>query len=183
MNSFHTFLNLERQQAGWRFYILWVVATNIGFFSGLELGKLVSELVQSGNSHLANQLMRNTLSASVIGYTTGLAQALVLRRHGLHFFMWIVSTCLGWAAGIFIAGYIIFSLDPTIQANDFFNWIVPAAFIAGAVVGIPQFFVLKQGLAKARWWWILVSSLGWGIQIPGLFPGWVLTRFISKPKI
>ena len=176
MNLLQTFFELEKQQAGWRFWLFWVIMTNIGFFLGLWLSGVVASLVELGLGQLGNKLIQNTLSGLIIGGLTGLTQGLVLRRHGFSGGWWTVATSIGWAAGIFIAGYLILSLDATIQTNDFFRWVVPAAFIAGAVVVIPQWMLLRRRLPSVGWWWILVSAFGWGIQFPGMFPGLILTR-------
>jgi hypothetical protein len=178
MNLLQTFFAMEKQKAGWRFWLFWVIMTNIGFFLGVGIGAIMANFVEPGMGQLADKLIQNTLGASIIGGLTGLAQGVVLRRHGFNGTWWTVATSLGWALGIFIAGYFILSLDNSIQSNDFFRWILPAAFIAGAVVGIPQWVVLRRGLPSAEWWWILVSALGWGIQLPGMFPGWVLMRLL-----
>ena len=176
MNLLQTFFELEKQQVGWRFWLFWVIMTNIGFFLGVWVGGIFAGLVEPGISQLGDKLIQNTLSGLIIGGLTGLTQALVLRRHGFSGGGWTIATAIGWAAGIFIAGYLIFSLDPTIKTNDFFGWIVPASFIAGAVVGIPQWVVLRKGKSPIGWWLILVSTFGWGIQFPGMVPGIVLTR-------
>jgi len=137
-----------------------------------------ASVVEPGIGELADKLIEDTLSALITGGLTGLAQGLVLRRHGFDAAWWIVATSLGWAVGILIAGSLIFSLDNSIQSNDVFRWIVPAAFIAGGVVGIPQWVVLRRALPSVGWWWILVSAFGWGIQFPGMVPGVVLTRLL-----
>ena len=178
MKLMKSFFELEKKQAGWRFWLLWVIMTNIGFFLGLWLGNIFVGLVESSTSQLADKLIQNTLGALIIGCLTGLSQGLVLRRHGFSGVWWTVATSLGWAVGIFIAGFLIFTLDSRIQTNDFFRWIVPAAFIAGAVVGIPQWVVLRRSLPSVEWWWLLVSAFGWGIQFPGMVPGLVLTRLL-----
>jgi hypothetical protein len=178
MKLLQTFFELEKQRAGWRFWLFWVIMTNIGFFLGLWVGGIFASLVEPSIGLLGDKLVQNTLSGLVIGGLTGLAQGLVLSRHGIKLHWWVLATSLGWALGIFIAGYIIFSLDSSIQTNDFWRWIVPAAFIAGAIVGIPQWWVLRRHLPVIRWWWTLVSALGWGIQFPGMVPGLVLTRFL-----
>lgn len=152
--------------------------TNVGFFLGLWLGGVVASFFEPSINQLTNKIIQNSLGALIIGGLTGLAQGPVLKRHGFSAVWWTLATSLGWAAGIFLAGYLIFSLDSNIQTNDFFRWIVPAAFIAGAVVGIPQWVVLRRGLPTVGWWWILVSALGWGIQFPGMLPGFVLTRLL-----
>ena len=173
-----SFFVMEKQQAGWRFWLFWVIMTNIGFFSGIWFSNIFADLVEPGMGLLMDKVIQNTVSALIIGCLTGLSQGIVLGRHGVSSFRWTIATTLGWAAGIFLAGYFIFTLDITIQTSDFFRWIVPSAFIAGAVTGISQWAVLRQTIPTARWWWILVSALGWGIQFPGMVPGLVLVRLL-----
>ena len=178
MNLLRTFFELEKQRARWRFWLFWVIMTNIGFFSGLWVGDIFAGLVEPGIGQLGDKLIQNTLSGLIIGGLTGLAQGLVLSRHGFNAGWWTMATSLGWALGIFIAGYVIFNFDSSIQTNDFLRWIVPAAFLSGAIVGIPQWWVLRRRLPTLGWWWILVSTIGWGIQFPGMVPGLVLTRLL-----
>jgi hypothetical protein len=176
MKVLRTFFEKEKRQAGWRFWLFWVIMTNMGFFTGVWLGGLAASFVEPGLGQLGDKLFQSTVSALIIGGLTGLTQGLVLRRHGFSGGGWIAATSIGWAVGIFIAGFLIFSLDASIQTNDFFRWVVPAASIAGAVVGIPQWRVLQRRLPHVGWRWILVSAVGWGIQFPGMVPGWALTR-------
>jgi len=182
MNLLQTFLELEKQQAGRRFWLFWVIMTNIGFFIGVWIGGIGASLVEPGLGQLGDKIIQNTFSGLIIGGLTGLTQGFVLRRHGFSGGWWMVATLIGWGVGIFIAGYLVFSLDATIHTNDFFRWILPAAFIARAVVGIPQWAVLCRRLPSVRWWWILVSTLGWGIQFPGMVPGLVLTHLREKAR-
>jgi hypothetical protein len=180
LNFLRTFLKLEKHQVGWRFWLYWVIMTNLGFFLGLWIGGIVASFVEPGIGHLTDKIIQNTLGALVIGGLTGLAQGLVLRRHGFSGIWWTVATSLGWAVGIFLAGLLIFSLNSGIQTNDFFRWVLPAAFIAGAVVGVPQWVVLRRSLSSVDLWWIVVNALGWGIQFPGMVPGFVLTRLLRE---
>ena len=138
--------------------------TNIGFFSGLGFGSFFA-------SFISDKLLQATVSAIFIGLLTGLAQGIVLRRHQISGLGWTVATAAGWVIGILIAGLIIFNLDASIATNDFIRWVVPAAFIAGAVVGIPQMFFLRQRWPEKNWQWVVISAFGWGIQFPGALPG------------
>lgn len=171
MNRVREFFQLEQSKAGWRFWILWVVMTNVGFFSGLAISSLLGNL-------FGYRLLQATTSAIIIGFFTGLAQSVVLRRHQISGLGWTIATTLGWTVGIFIAGLIIFNLFAYVVGTDFFYWILPSAFIAGAIVGIPQTFVLRQRWPDKSWQWIVISTIGWGIQFPGMLPGFFLTRWL-----
>jgi hypothetical protein len=56
---------------------------------------------------------------------------------------WALATTVGWTDGILIAGLLIFNLALSVLANDFFRWVLPAAIIAGAIVGVLQMIVLR----------------------------------------
>ena len=178
-----TNLEMEKQHVGWRFWLSWVIMTNIGFFSGVGLGLFGGNLVEPQIGELLDKVIQNAVGGFIIGAFTGLAQGIVLARHQISLLAWIIATSLGWSIGIFIAGTLIFSIDNTIQSNDFFRWVIPAGFIAGAVVGIPQWLVLRQRLSVVSWWWILVSAFGWGIQFPGAISGLALTRLLRTKFI
>jgi hypothetical protein len=77
---------------------------------------------------------------------------------------------------------ILFRLDPGIVTNDFLRWVLPASFIAGAVVGIPQALVLANRWPGRFWQWILISCFGWGIQVPGMLPGCFLVRGLKSSE-
>ena len=56
----------------------------------------------------------------------------------------------------------------------------PQPSLLGPWLGIPQWVVLKRRLPSVRWWWILISAFGWGIQFPGMIPGLMLTRLLRQ---
>ena len=147
--------------------------TNIGFFGGLSRGSVLTASVEG-------KLCQATLTALVIGAGTGSAQSLVLNRNGIPGLQWILATTIGWATGILIAGTIIFGLEPSILRDDFFRWILPSALIAGGVVGVPQSLVLGQRFPSRHLRWIVISTVGWAIMFPGLFPGYFLMTWIRS---
>jgi hypothetical protein len=51
-------------------------------------------------------------------------------------------------------------LDDTVLPNDWSRWIIPAAFIAGAIVRMPQMFVLRQRWPEKSWQQIVISAFG-----------------------
>ena len=167
-----SFFAKEKINAGWRFWILWVILTNIGFFSGLALSGLIG-------SRLGYRLLSATVSALIISFFTGLAQAVLLRRHNISVLGWTAATTIGWTAGIFCAGLIIFNLFAYVLVTNFFYWILPSAFIGGFVVGMTQMFILWQQWKARSIWWIPISAIGWGIQFPGMFPGLFLAHWLK----
>jgi hypothetical protein len=90
------FLRLERERAGWRFWLLWVAATNLGFFPGLALGQ---RLAAGMGEPLASGIVGGSFATLV-----GTAQWGVLRRHLPHCGYWMPSTTAGFATGATITG-------------------------------------------------------------------------------
>jgi len=175
MDRVRKFFEIEKAKAGWRFWLFWVVMTNIGFFVGLGLGNVLGRFV-------SGKLLQATVTAIIIGLFTGAAQGIVLRGHQISLPGWFLATTVGWPIGIFIAGLIIFNLDTTVLTTDFFRWILPSALIAGAIVGIPQVLVLRQRWPNKSWQWIVISLIGWGIQFPGMFPGIFLASWLRSQE-
>ena len=90
------FLAREQSDIGWRFWLLWVLATNVGFFPGLALGNQLSASVAE------------PVSSAVVGgmfaAMVGVAQWAVLRRHLPSTHHWITATTIGWVLGAIPTG-------------------------------------------------------------------------------
>ena len=54
--------------------------------------------------------------------------------------------------------------------------------IAGGVMGIPQWWVLRRYLPNVGWWWILVSAIGPAIQFPGMIMGGGIVWLMKQPR-
>lgn len=75
---------------------------------------------------------------------------------------WILAGAMGWVIGWIIA-YLIAPAGLEIVT----------AMIIGAVLGMAQWFILRQ---EFRWagWWIVISMVAWSTGI-ALFPGFLMT--------
>jgi catechol 2,3-dioxygenase-like lactoylglutathione lyase family enzyme len=165
------FLELERQRVGWRFWVLWVLATNAGFFPGLALGNRLSA---SAAEPYASAIVGGSFGALV-----GVAQWLVLRRHIAPSHHWVTGTAIGWCVGAGVGSLILTQLDPSLSPGGVI-WTICLGFFAGAVVGIPQHRVLHRfGPALSRCW-VPISSLAWGVFFPGAISGVFLARRMSS---
>jgi len=175
------FFELERTKVGWRFWLLWVLATNVGFFGGLWLGSRLVSMVGPDPATTAGKVADATIGAAMIGLLTGATQAATLARHGIKWVGWTVATAVGWTVGIATAGLILFTINPDLVDSQFVGWIVPSALIAGAVVGVAQAAVLRRGSIEMAWKWVPIGIFGWGIQFPGMLPGVFLARWLTPP--
>lgn len=182
MKAWRNFWRLEYESAGWRFWIAWVILTNIGFFGGLAIGRFFAGLFTTDAPTSMDLISEAVIIGAAFATLTGLLQGILLQRHDVPREPWTLATGFGWIAGTLIAGLILFQLNPQTDTTDWFTWIIPVGFIAGAIVGIPQWLVLRSHLDTIGWWWIIVSAFAWGIFLPGLISGAVLAYFLPEQE-
>ncbi len=144
------FFELERKRVGWRFWVLWVLATNAGFFPGLVLGNRLSA---SAAEPFASAIVGGSFGALV-----GVAQWLVLRRHLAPSHHWATATTIGWCVGGGLGALILAWIDPGVFPGGL-TWVLSIGFFAGAIVGIPQRRVLRRFGPALSEWWVPISSL------------------------
>lgn len=87
------FFRAERERAGWRFWMLWVGTTNLGFSPGVWIGNELS-------AHTARYFaLAEPITSATIGATftvmVGSMQWLVLRRHLNRIGWWVIATAVG----------------------------------------------------------------------------------------
>jgi len=82
MKPIRNFLALEERLAGWRFWLLWVLATNAGFFPGLRIGNLLAARLDAGSGELSIEILRAVIIGTSFASLIGLFQGLVIARHG-----------------------------------------------------------------------------------------------------
>ncbi len=169
------FLDKERTDAGWRFWLLFVIATNLGWVPGILLGMLLSDSLWpdgTGPAHAA-------LTAIPAGLAFALMQAWVLSRHGVSFARWFVSTALGWVSGILLADWLVGGWIP---AGEGFGRIALIGAVAGMWMGLPQAWVLSHVFNRILWWWSPLSFAAWGVQFPGAIPGAVIMFLLRTTR-
>ena len=155
-------------EAGWPFWWRWVLATNVGWFSGILAGLSIAAALPE-----ARALERAVVSAVVAGLFVGAAQAYVLRASIPDARNWVLATAIGWPVGVGFTRAIHPEAAAELGALHTILDAAVVAFGAGAVVGIAQACVLRSRLP--RWgYWPLVSAVGWGILFPGALPGLAL---------
>jgi hypothetical protein len=182
MEAWNNFWRLEKEEAGWRFWLAWVILSSIGFFTGLAIGRFFAGLLIPNPAGMSDKIGEAVIIGAVFATLTGLLQGILLQRHGIPRESWTLATGFGWIAGTLLAGVILFTFDPEIDTADLVRWLMPAGFIAGAVVGIPQWLVMRRHVGTIGWWWILVSSIAWGVILPGVINGLVLARLLPKQE-
>jgi hypothetical protein len=162
-----TFFQLERTRAGWRFWLLWVAATNLGFFPGLELGEWVAARWQPGVDTLLASALRDGLTALIYIALVSALQAAVLVRHTKAWRGWFVLGVPSFALGIFVGALL---LDGLLPGLGFWPRALLLGGIAGAVAGPPLWWALRRHLPIGGWW-VAVNALAWLIFFPGMVTG------------
>jgi RsiW-degrading membrane proteinase PrsW (M82 family) len=98
------------------------------------------------------------------GLALGGGQWLLLRQQLDRADRWAPASILGWLAVFLIVHTLI---EPLAASNDAVRS-PPAALVGGAIVGallgLPQWFVLRDQLAKAGWW-VAIQALALGVGI------------------
>lgn len=163
-----SFLKTEREQGGWRFWLLWVVATNVGFVFGISIEMM---LWGQPNLYIAVPL-------------AGFGQGYILNRHISIYLPWAVGTGLFWLLGAVLAGQL---LNMMLTADTVILQILRLVIISavgGVFAGIPQWFFMREWLPQVGLWWLLLSALAWAVIIlPGVIEGTILMQFITKDKV
>ena len=158
-----SFLSQEQLPVGWRFWLLWVLATNAGFFLGIAV-----ELLLLGR-----------ITNAVAVPLAGVGQALVLNRHIPTRWTWAVASALGWWVGMLLAAEVLRPLAPQLS---FWPHAMLFALVAGTVVGMSTLWVLRRAGLHVGWWWVPLSGVAWGVQFPGMVTGVVLTRLLRATR-
>ena len=96
---------------------------------------------------------------------SGIGQAWVLSRHFPERGQWAIASASGWLLGGLLSTRMLAILVPEIS---FTLYLFVFPLIAGAVMGIPLWLVLRRYLPQVGWWWVVVSAVGPAIQFPGM---------------
>jgi hypothetical protein len=161
------FFEREQVNGGWRFWALWVVATNLGFFPGLLLGNQIGGAFE--------EPIRGAILACCFGFLSGATQWLVLRRHVAQSFEWVIATGVGWTVGAGVAEFVFLFLPPSLQHKGIV-WVLVVGFFAGAIVGVLHTRLVRRIDPALARWWIPISALAWGLFFPGAVSGVFLAR-------
>ncbi|MEO6458090.1 MAG: hypothetical protein ABIO92_07420 [Chloroflexia bacterium] len=189
---------VERQEAGFLFWLMFIAATTLGAFVGHYLEDLIRIVQLPG----AFDILSIAAGGAVAGAVIGLAQALVLmpylKRQGA--LEWLVASILGR-----IASGIIFFLYGDALSGLFFDnsygtvcGLILLKLLLGGVLGFilafPQYLVLRHRSTKAVFW--VIANIGVSVittYIPfltvgvfyglltGVITGYVMVDILRQP--
>ena len=178
----------------------WVAANAVGemiglgttFGVGVAFFSLVGEPQTAGEALAFGVVMVAT--GAIEGTVVGLAQWLALRAGlpTLRRRAWILATLVGALVAWFLG-----SLPSTLMRMGAEEGAAPAAepetwlvlllaggmgLVAGVVLAVPQWRVLKRAVDKA-WWWLPANSVAWFVGMPIIFALIDLAQRASTPLV
>lgn len=181
----------------WALWREWTLANAlaeaIGLGATLLTGILVFARLEPNIGPIASALIGVALGAAVEGSVVGTAQWLVLRTPlaGLRWRRWAIATAIGagiaWALGMTLS--VIMALispnsgggaevqDP--QGLVYYALAAGLGLVAGPVLAVAQWRVLRDYLPRAGWW-IPANACAWAVGMTLVFWG---TSFIPASGI
>jgi hypothetical protein len=166
------------------FWLQWVVANLLGEFVGLGLVGLIGYAMVAvfGEPNAFFQALAfaivavalGALEGSIVGY----AQFLVIRRRLPQLRAWVAATILGaviaWTLGVLPSTLMSLNApaatEPPPEISDALQLLlaIPLGLVAGAILGVPQWRVLRRYVSRAGWW-VLANALAWAAGMPLVF--------------
>ncbi len=143
---------------GWGFWLMWVLATAIGWGVGGPVGVALSSS--------KNIIVTGYLGVALGGILAGALQWAVLRPQVNEAGWWVLAS----VAAAAVVGVLVFAIG---ALNVDVGWVLGVALL-GAVVGVLQWLLLRGQFAHAGWW-VVVSGVGWVVSGPvASTVGWVV---------
>ena len=142
-------------QAGWGFWLGWVVASAVGVPVGFIMGFFLGAFIALP---LGLEGWPTDLALGIgLGIGVGVSQWLVLRQRLTGAGWWVLASA---AAGTVIFLALTIGYSESLSFGTLLRYAVVMA-LSGAVVGILQWLVLRGKVSRAGWW-VLASTVGWG---------------------
>jgi hypothetical protein len=159
----------------------WVGANAVAELVGLGTAAVVAAVVVTRDDPTRAAVLLAALAlvaaGGVEGVAVGVAQGRVLRRAlpPLRLRSWVAATLAGtlvaWTLGMLPSTVMATTAGPAEPPfSDAVQLVLAAALgvVAGVVLGVPQWLVLRRHVARAGWW-IPANSLAWGAGMPMVF--------------
>ena len=112
------------------------------------------------------------------GAIVGAAQAIVLRRRLPQLRTWVAATMAGavvaWTLGMLPGTLMsLVGSDPSATPSEMSDTLqvilaIPLGLLAGAILGFPQWLILKRYISLAGWW-VVANALAWACGMPLVF--------------
>ncbi len=165
-----------KDYAKWTLHLTWgiIVSYLISMIILLIIHGSFGFTMNDSGTYLSNALM-HIGSGFVLALGTGILQKELLKKYFQVSFSWVLSLITGFVLAELIAGLVLWKMEIYRGMINIFNNTnhFPEAAIfalAGLISGILQFGILKP-FYKKRFYWIVSSTLGWGLLILSTYLG------------
>lgn len=166
--------NQKESPVGWGFWFLWVLATAVSWGVSVFVGFFILFFQALGRTAPASGVspvviwLEGTALGTGIGAVIGTFQWLVLRRHIPQSGWWVLASAVGWGAGsivLRVVSEVTGEHMPEFLGLPQFEevsgvMIVVAGAVAGVMIGIMQWFILRRHISQSDWW-VLASALAY----------------------
>jgi hypothetical protein len=179
----------------WKLWFQWILANTVAETVGLGGTLLIGILLLSNAEKtvgVAAAAALAVLAGTLIeGTVVGTMQWLVLRHplKSMRWRSWALATALGafvaWTLGMIPSTFFLPGADAgttsSVQMSDLMIYALAAVMglALGAILGVPQWLVLRRYVQKAGWW-VLANALAWLLGMVVVFIG---TSFIPAGAI
>jgi hypothetical protein len=150
--------NHRDSSTGWRLWLAWMLMSTIGVAAVFVLTSAVAMLV---GAVLCGGAEDKVPFVPFVGFSFGIMQWLVLRRHIPRAGWWVLTSTAGWIAGLGVPA-VVFKVVEGIAPGAIEPEVFAVAFFVavGTAVGMLQWLVLRRHAPQAGWW-VLASIVGW----------------------
>jgi hypothetical protein len=171
-------MKVKGSQVGWGFWLQWLLASTVGWFVGFIISWLLAAIIlgEDNGINVLKLILGYFMGGAALGSVVGLMQWLVLRRQVSRAGWWVLASAAGFAvvggggygAADVVFDYLIGWGGVSSLTNILGRTVVVA--LGGAVAGILQWLVLQSQVSRAGWW-VLASTVGWGLCMAMAFSG------------
>jgi hypothetical protein len=185
-----TTIQETRSSWDWKLWFQWILANTVAETVGLGGTLFIGILLLSNAEKTVGTVPAAALAVLagtfIEGTVVGTMQWLVLRHplKSIRWHSWALATALGafvaWTLGMITSTFFLTGADSgttsTTQVSDLMIYALAAAMglALGAILGIPQWLVLRSYVLKAGWW-VLANAVAWMLGMVVVFIG---TSFI-----
>jgi hypothetical protein len=172
--------NKQNSRAAFSLLTGWILVNLIGWAAGLAISVLfypVAARIPIPWQH-DGDMVSSYATIIFLGFTVGIAQWTVMRRHLARPARWITATLIGYLLCLVI--FVIASNSPVrLERTKVWNNALLLGLM-GSAIGVSQWWVLRQHYSKAGLW-VLASAVGflffmWGIITPSHSQGEFIIR-------
>ncbi len=190
-----TTMQETRTNWDWKLWFQWILANTVAETVGLGGTLFIGILLLSNAEKTVGVVFAAALAVLagtlIEGTVVGTMQWLVLHHplKSMRWRSWALATALGafvaWTLGMIPSTFFFTGTDAgttsSAQMSDLMIYALAAAMglALGAILGVPQWLVLRRYVQKAGWW-VLANALAWMLGMVVVFIG---TSFIPAGAI